>query len=93
MIFLHVAVFKVSPQARDQVVDIPVVVQTQIPMVRFTIEILQLQYFDQVVDILVVQVQQVRAQSWELVEIPLLQLVSPGQLLHARCVQRQVPSR
>ena len=48
MIFLHVAVFKVSPQAQDQVVDIPVVVQTQIPMVRFTIEILQLQYIDQV---------------------------------------------
>ena len=51
LIFLHVAVFKVSPQARDQVVDIPVVVQTQIPMVRFTIEILQLQYIDQVVNV------------------------------------------
>ena len=36
LIFLHVAVFKVSPHARDQVVDIPVVVLTQIPMVRFT---------------------------------------------------------
>ena len=51
MIFLHVAVFKISPQARDQVVDIPVVVQTQIPMVRFTKEILQLQYIDQVVHV------------------------------------------
>ena len=35
LIFLHVAVFKVSPQARDQVVDIPVMAQTQIPMVVF----------------------------------------------------------
>ena len=50
LIFLHMAVFKVSLQVRDQVVDIPVVVQTQIPMVRFTIEILQSQYVDQVVE-------------------------------------------
>ena len=51
LIFLHVAVFKVSPQARDQVVDIPVMAQTQIPMVVFPIEIPQLQYIDQVVDV------------------------------------------
>ena len=33
LIFQLVAVFKVSPQARDQVVDIPVVAQMQIPLV------------------------------------------------------------
>ena len=40
-----------------------------------TIEILPLQYIDKVIDV-VVQVQQVRAQSWVTVEIPQLQLVS-----------------
>ena len=51
----------------------------------------QLQYIDGVFDVLVTQVQQICAKSWETVEIPQLQLVSPGQLLLARCVQRQVP--
>ena len=38
------------------------------------IEIPQLQYIDQVFDVLVAQVQQIRAKSWETVEIPQLQL-------------------
>ena len=32
-------------------------------------------------DVLVAQVQQIRAKSWETVEIPQLQLVSPGQVV------------
>ena len=40
------------------------------------IEIPQLQYIDQVVDVLVAQVQQIRALSWETVEIPQLLLVT-----------------
>ena len=43
--------------------------------VQQTIEILQLQSIDQVFDVLVVQFQQIRAKSWETVEIPQLQLV------------------
>ena len=39
-----------------------------------TTEIPQLQYIDQVLVVLVVQVQQIRAMSWETVEIPQLQL-------------------
>ena len=39
-----------------------------------------------------IEVQQVRALLWETVEIPQLQLVLfLDKLLHARCVQRQVP--
>ena len=40
------------------------------------IEITQLQYIDQVFDVLVAQVWQIRAKSWVTVEIPQLQLVS-----------------
>ena len=40
-----------------------------------TTEIPQLQYIDQVFDVLVVQFQQIRVKSWETVEIPQLQLV------------------
>ena len=49
---------------RGNVVDISVVAQRQFPLVLFrkTIEILQLQFIDKVVDF-VVQVQQVRVQS------------------------------
>ena len=43
-------------------------------LVQQTTEILQLQYIDQVFDVLVVQFQQIRAKSWETVEIPQLQL-------------------
>ena len=39
------------------------------------IEIPQLQFIDQVFDVLVAQVQQIRAKSWESVEIPQLQFV------------------
>ena len=42
LIFKLAEVFQIFSQARDQVVDIPVMAQTQVPMVRFTIEILQL---------------------------------------------------
>ena len=41
----------------------------------FAIEIHQLQFIDQVFDVLVAQVQQIRSKSWETVEIPQLQLV------------------
>ena len=44
-------------------------------------EIHQLQYIDGVFDVLVVQVQQICAKSWETVEIPQLQLVYPGQVV------------
>ena len=37
----------------DDVVGTPVVAQTQIPMVRFTTEILHLQYIDKVIDVVV----------------------------------------
>ena len=43
-------------------------------LVQQTTEIPQLQYIDQVFDVLVVQFQQIRAKSWETVEIPQLQL-------------------
>ena len=39
------------------------------------IEIPQLQFIDQVFDVLVAQVQQIRAKWWETVEIPQLQLI------------------
>ena len=58
-----------------KVVDYPVVAQRQFPLVLYTIEILQLQYIDQVFDVLVAQVQQICANTWETVEIPQLQLV------------------
>ena len=55
-------------------------------------EIPQLQFIDQVFDVLVAKVQQIRAKSWETVEIPQLQLVFLlNRLLLARCVQQQVP--
>ena len=50
-------------------------------LVLQTTEIHQLQYIDGVFDVLVAQVQQIRAKSWETVEIPQLQLVSPGQVV------------
>ena len=46
--------FAVQRQVRSlcgDVVDTPVVAQTQIPMVRFTTEILQLQYIDKAMDV------------------------------------------
>ena len=43
-------------------------------LVQQTTEIPQLQYIDQVFDVLVVQFQQIRAKLWETVEIPQLQL-------------------
>ena len=56
------------------------------------IEIPQLQYIDQVFDVLVSQVQQIRALSWETVEIPQLQLVSSGHVVARPVVcKRQVP--
>ena len=47
-------------------------------LVLQTTEIHQLQYIDGVFDVLVAQVQQICAKSWE---IPQLQLVSPGQVV------------
>ena len=47
----------------SKVVDISVVAQRQFPLVQLSIEILQLQYIDKVIDVSVVQVQQVRVQS------------------------------
>ena len=44
-------------------------------LVQQTTEIHQLQFIDQVFDVLVVQFQQIRAKLWETVEIPQLQLV------------------
>ena len=41
----------------------------------------QLQYIDQVFDVLVAQFQQICAKSWETVEIPQLQLDFPGQVV------------
>ena len=54
-----------------QVVDISVVAQTQIPMVRFTTEILQMQYIDKVIDVCCAGLR--CALSVETVEIPQLQ--------------------
>ena len=55
----------------DQVVDISVVVQRQIPMVLFrTIEILQLQYTDKVIDVPVVPVQFPSAGVEKTAELP-----------------------
>ena len=50
-------------------------------LVQQTTEIPQLQYIDGVFDVLVAQVQQICAKLWEMVEIPQLQLVSPGQVV------------
>ena len=41
----------------------------------------QLQYIDQVFDVLVEQFQQIRSKSWETVEIPQLQLVVSGPVI------------
>ena len=63
------------------VVDTPVVVQMQIPMVRFTTDSLQLQYIDKVVVVCCAS-PAARAQLWETVEIPQLQPVfffGPGR--------------
>ena len=87
MIFQLVAVFKVIFPGPDQVVDISVVAQMQIPMVRFTTEVLQLQYIGQVV-VACCAGPSVRAQLWETVEIPQLQLVLFWTVATCRCVQR-----
>ena len=50
-------------------------------LVLQTTEIPQLQCIDGVFDVLVAPVQQIRVKSWETVEIPQMQLVSPGQVV------------
>ena len=60
-------------------------------LVLQTTEIHQLQYIDGVFDVLVAQVQQICAKSWETVEIPQCSSFLLDKLLLARCVQRQVP--
>ena len=61
-------------------------------MVQKTIEMLQLQYIDKVIDVCCAGPASSSAICEETVEIRQLQLVEFWtRLLHARCVQRQVP--
>ena len=80
---VHRQVVDIAVMLRRQVVDFPVMAQLQIPLVSFSrpLRFPSLQYIDGVIDVLVAQVQQICAKLWEIVEIPQLQLVSPGQVV------------